>query len=410
MEDNFSHVNQLLDIGNTLVHHAANPRSVIHDNNDQIQEYTINPQDFNNTTGYYNGSYIPSDSTGSSTKQTVITLLISIPILLIIFSAIFGNILVITSVFKFRCLRIISNSFIVSLAFADLLVAVFVMPFSASQEIAGYWLFNVPICNIFNANDVLFSTASLLNICCISMDRYIAISDPFNYRARMSKLKVVVMLTCAWGFSALISHIPIHTNIYTTDQIRNTTSVYEGVCLFEVNFIYALVSSTVSFWIPTTIMVITYILIFRIARRQQRSMVKQLSCVNGSGFQSRKDMRRQHRAARTLGIIMGCFLLCWLPFFLKYVIVTLCGEDVCYTPPWVTSVLFWIGYLNSALNPLIYALVNTDFRDAFETLIKCKNLGCHSVEVSYSATRRYSEAVISLRSDQRASIIPRESI
>ncbi|RVE41784.1 hypothetical protein evm_013570, partial [Chilo suppressalis] len=81
-----------------------------------------------------------------------------------------------------------------------------------------------------------------------------------------------------------------------------------------------------------------------------------------------KRFRMETKAAKTLGIIVGGFVFCWLPFFSVYVVRAFCEECVA---PIVFSVLFWLGYCNSAINPLIYALFSKDFRFAFKRII-CK--------------------------------------
>ena len=92
-----------------------------------------------------------------------------------------------------------------------------------TQQIAGRWLFGRVVCNIFNANDVLFSTASLLHLCCISLDRYLAVTDPFKYQRKMSPRRAAAMLTVAWSASVLLSHAPIHLGWYAVnDDITHT--------------------------------------------------------------------------------------------------------------------------------------------------------------------------------------------
>ena len=330
-------------------------------------------------------------------QSLVVTIFKTLAMLAVIFSAVFGNILVMISVFRFERLRIIANYFIASLALADLTVALLVMPFNASMDIfGGRWIFGRIMCDIFNGNDVMFSTASLLHLGCISVDRYIAIMDPFHYESKMTKARVVIMLCIAWGASALISHIPIQLGWYTTAKQNNALDSNSELCTFIVNKPYAAISSSISFWIPTAIMVFTYIKIFREARRQEKQIraitynirpsaddLAKVSNGNGNSpnnkeamarhmSSNRRKMRREHKAAKTLGIIMGAFLCCWLPFFLWYFITTMCG-DACPYPDILGKILFWVGYCNSALNPIIYAFFNREFRNAFKRLLRCNS-------------------------------------
>lgn len=87
-----------------------------------------------------------------------------------------------------------------------------------------------------------------------------------------------------------------------------------------------------------------------------------------------KRFRMETKAAKTLAIIVGGFILCWLPFFTMYLIRAFC--QLCIEPL-LFSVLFWLGYCNSAINPLIYALFSKDFRIAFKNILyKCLCVHC----------------------------------
>ncbi|KAJ8025848.1 Alpha-2 adrenergic receptor [Holothuria leucospilota] len=82
----------------------------------------------------------------------------------------------------------------------------------------------------------------------------------------------------------------------------------------------------------------------------------------------RLAQKRERRVTLVLGIIMGSFLICWYPFFQLYVISALCG-DACNISTLLFDVIFWIGYCNSALNPIIYTTFNKDFRRAFTRIL-----------------------------------------
>lgn len=327
----------------------------------------------------------------------------------IIIAAIFGNLLVIVSVMRHRKLRIITNYFVVSLALADMLVAMVAMTFNASVQLTGRWMFGYFMCDVWNSLDVYFSTASILHLCCISVDRYYAIVKPLKYPINMTKRVVAFMLLNTWIFPAIIAFVPIFLGWYTTEENQLFRLENPDICEFKVNKVYVIVSSSISFWIPCTIMVFTYLAIFKEANRQEKQLHSRIGnamlmnqhrdynnsngdVLSSSGGSSKTltmhevhhgdlhstptkerniiKMKREHKAARTLGVIMGTFILCWLPFFLWYVSTTLCGE-ACPCPDIVVSVVFWIGYFNSTLNPLIYAYFNRDFREAFKNTLQC---------------------------------------
>lgn len=86
--------------------------------------------------------------------------------------------------------------------------------------------------------------------------------------------------------------------------------------------------------------------------------------------QPKLNETRTKNVHQTLGIIMGAFIACWLPFFLGYVTMTVCDTCRENTPVIVVDILFWIGYFNSSLNPVIYAYFNREFREAFKETIQ----------------------------------------
>lgn len=213
----------------------------------------------------------------------------------VIAGAVLGNALVIISVHRHRKLRVITNYYVVSLAMADMLVALCAMTFNASVELSGYWMFGTFMCDVWNSLDVYFSTASILHLCCISVDRYYAIVRPLEYPITMTHRTVSFMLANVWLLPALISFMPIFLGWYTTDDHLKYKLKHPEICMFVVNKYYAIISSSISFWIPGTLMVTMYFRIYKEAIRQRKALSRTSSnIILNSIHQHRTSYRERY--------------------------------------------------------------------------------------------------------------------
>ena len=97
-----------------------------------------------------------------------------------------------------------------SLALADALVAAAVMSFAVVNDVLGQWLFGPRACRVWLSADVMCSTASILNLCAISLDRYIHVRSPLHYYRLVTHRRSLAAIAIVWIMSALISFLPIH--------------------------------------------------------------------------------------------------------------------------------------------------------------------------------------------------------
>ena len=196
-----------------------------------------------------------------------------------IITTILGNVLVILSVFTYRPLRIVQNFFIVSLAVADLAVALLVMPFNVAYLILGKWIFGIHMCKMWLTCDVLCCTASILNLCAIALDRYWAITDPINYAQKRTLNRVVATIGGVWLLSAIISSPPLAGWNDWPEELEPGTP-----CQLTRRKGYVVYSALGSFFVPLLIMSLVYLEIFLATRRRLRERAKQsgLGVVSGT--------------------------------------------------------------------------------------------------------------------------------
>ncbi|OCT78299.1 5-hydroxytryptamine receptor 1E [Xenopus laevis] len=306
-----------------------------------------------------------------------------------------------------------ANYLICSLAVTDFLVAILVMPLSIAYIIMDTWTLGFIICELWLSVDMTCCTCSILHLCVIALDRYWAITDAIEYARKRTVKRAGIMILTVWTISVFISLPPLFwRNHYNTNIPTECIIKHDHV-------IYTIYSTCGAFYIPLTLILILYYRIYHAAKSlyQKRGSSRHLSnrsndsqnsfahckltqtfCVsdfstsdptmefekkNASVMtppydndidmfgdrQQQISSSRERKAARILGLILGAFMLSWLPFFIKELVV---GLRLCTVSPEVADILTWLGYVNSLVNPLLYTSFNDEFKLAFKKLIRCK--------------------------------------
>uniref|UniRef100_A0A3Q3KUC6 Trace amine-associated receptor 1 n=1 Tax=Labrus bergylta TaxID=56723 RepID=A0A3Q3KUC6_9LABR len=289
-----------------------------------------------------------------------VTLYIILGVIIIL--SVCGNLLVTFSVAYFKQLHTPTNYLILSLAMSDLLLAIIVMFPRMIQTIESCWYFGDFFCNVYMSSVYTLVTASIITLSFIAVDRYYAVCQPLLYRSKISVNVVLIMILICWSISVILGFgmIFLKLNILGVEEFYYNHVACEGGCIFFMSGMSSTVSSVISFYLPGIIMLCVYLKIFLVAQTQFRS-IQIAGCVNSV----KKSNTSQTKATKTLAIVMGVFLCFWTPFFVRIIIDPFISHS---TPPTFIVTLLWLGYLNSAVNPIIYAFFYSWFRKAFKLL------------------------------------------
>ncbi|KAL3312092.1 hypothetical protein Ciccas_009321 [Cichlidogyrus casuarinus] len=284
---------------------------------------------------------------------------------------VFGNALILWIIFTDRRFKSIQYIYYSSLAVADFLLGVTVLPFSLLNEILGHWILSIWLCVAWLSMDVLLCTASILSLCLISLDRFWLIRYPTKYSK--SRRNAKLMVVGVWMLALVISLPSLY---YLPSQEKTGEENFQ--CKLNQNLNYAIYSSTGSFFVPLLFILVINASILSLTRRRakMRQQLAQRASVTEKSFQSpesivqerkkRLNKQQERKATLVLGLVVGAFVICWLPFFVTYLMRLKCHNCI---PDRAFAFFFWLGYCNSAINPIIYSIFNQDFRETIKQVL-----------------------------------------
>lgn len=298
---------------------------------------------------------------------------------LIAFVAVFGNGIVIYLICTRRRLKMITNYFVVSLAAADFLVGLFLPTFLI---LCHYW----SGCEIttYNMFFNLFTLVSIASLFVMTVDRYISIVYPLRYPSHATSSRIFVAILASWILPGLLSFSPIMWMFSSSEDVKDTaTKVHAFIVItaFEV--------------VPTVVMPAMYAHIFHTARRHARQVAvhrAQLEYNNAySGDDNRKSVlelpttttgkkasnasqqstgerKPEGSSIAVLGSVIGLFVLCWS----FDTVISFCNKlELCVISDGLFRVSDLMIFVNSAINPIVYALLKKDIKRELGSLCRC---------------------------------------
>ena len=271
-----------------------------------------------------------------------------------------GNSLVIIVVVSNKQMRNTTNLLIINLAFADLFFIIICVPFTAIAYVMPVWPLGSILCKVYQYVINVTAYASVYTLVLMSLDRYLAVVHPIQSMTLRTVKNCTLVILISWVIICAVN-IPVYlehdTITYPYGDYENRTKcvfvkafddVYYGRLFYGFFFAFA-------FILPLTLVIILY-----------GAMIKRLlRGVGGSGEVS----RGKKRVTKMVISVIVAFTICWIPFH----VIQMCNFfgsgnfQTFFFGLQIGATCF--AYMNSCINPILYAFLSDNFRKSFRKLL-----------------------------------------
>jgi len=317
-------------------------------------------------------------------SMTSLDLVLTVAFSVIVVINLLGNGVVCLVVLRYRGMRAPINYLLVNLAVSDMMVALFITP-----QYVIKWTFHHPngtagdyMCMFITGGNFIWTggAVSAFSLVVIAVERYFAVVRPLNKRHRLTTRRLVAIITVGWLY-ALIFNLPLFFVVRHKDGVDHCIEHWPKKSLAEA---YTIACFFVFGAIPMGAMVILYV---RVLYKLWKSGIQ------ATQISEKAKIRARLKVTKMVCVVSIMYALCWLPNLVLYMISQFKPELYVYgSTSFVASVLL-VG-LNSAMNPFIYALHSTNFRQHIRGALCCRTYRSADILNAYGANAGYNSAGI----------------
>jgi len=288
------------------------------------------------------------------------------PLFLINLTALFGNTLLCIAFFKNNHLRSVTNIFVLTLAVSDIIMSLTCMPLSEGSLIAGEWIFGDLLCHIqgFLAHFLAFFSLQMMAI--TAVNRYFRVIKPDLYQKIFTPgyTSLIILLASLLSVGILGSIMfAQHRNLFVFHPGKTIcVNLYRSLISTQ---IYTIFSSVAFVFLPAIVIIWCYTKVFRSIRRHYRRLAARMTsseCINSMN-------PAEIVVTRMVFAIVIAFFICWIPCIVID-LVDITRDDWFNRRVYLTYTYF--AYTSSAINPIIYGIMNRSFRVEYLSLLGCR--------------------------------------
>ena len=267
--------------------------------------------------------------------------------------SIMGNVFVLIALYRNTRLRKPSNLYIVSLAMSDIILAGVAMPFTCVSAFAGRWIFGKAICWLQAFVATMLGTTSLINMALIAVNRLLKVVYPNMHRKLVSVKTILISIFAAW---CVTGAIPL--SFYITG-VRNLFHPGHQICLFDFSTAsYVLIALIAVFeaLLPYQVIFICYFKVWRFIKSHNVHM--------STSHANAEDIKLN----RLLASIVISFTICFTPF-LVIILIDSFRDQFSLSRQVYFFATVMVGTA-SCMNPMIYGILNKEFRREFVAIFR----------------------------------------